>query len=253
MSVNVAIEAQGNLLAVAVKYKVRPPGGGQRGKVTVFSAGSRRRLLQKTARLEIEKAVFITLTYPQRFPSGSDAKKHLRALFERLRRRYPKSSAMWRLEYQKRGAPHFHLIFFNLPFLPFKTLRTWWSEIISDYVDDDQPFVRIELIRSARGAMYYVSKYVAKVTDDGLFNILTYPHAGRWWGVFNKDYLPWATRQIIRITMSNYRRLDAVKLLMRSVWAGLPPDRGKGAVIYTDKSYLMLHQIVSEIIGGPGQ
>jgi len=44
-------------------------GGGQRGKVTNFSANSRRRLLRQVAKIKRdEPTLFITLTYPDKFP-----------------------------------------------------------------------------------------------------------------------------------------------------------------------------------------
>src|SRR5690554_2824154 len=126
------LEGQGNLLAVATSYKhvYRPTVGGKRGAVTEFSAGSRRRLLRLIARLEKTRTTFITLTYPAEFPDPRTAKEHLRALFERIRRRVPEASGIWRLELQERGAPHFHLLMFNLPYISFETLRSWWQEII---------------------------------------------------------------------------------------------------------------------------
>lgn len=207
--------------------------------------------MRKTARLRATKATFLTLTYPSRFPSSSEAKSALRALFERIRRRWPQASGIWRLEYQQRGAPHFHVIFFGLPFIPHKTIRSWWAEIISDYVDETLPFVRIEFVRSRRGIMHYVSKYVAKTTDEGLFNSLAYPHVGRWWGVFNKDHLPYAVRVFVVLSGVTWDGLDRAKDLMRWEWSGISRYRGKGACLFTDRPYILqaeLQEVINERI-----
>lgn len=251
------VEGQGNLLAVATSYKrvYRQPVGGKRGVVTEFSAGSRRRLLRLIARLEKTRTTFITLTYPAEFPDPITAKGHLRALFERIRRRVPEASGIWRLELQERGAPHFHLLMFNLPYISFETLRAWWGEIIG--VIDGQPlFVRIELVRSWRGVMSYASKYVAKRSEagqDSLFNVVAYLHAvgaiGRWWGVFQAKALPFAEsfkQSVSVVTMDVMRKIKSV---MHDLWHGVDTRSYNGQVMFADNALtfaLLLYSIAQE-------
>lgn len=202
---SVNLSFQGGLVQVKVK-SVHRGRGGRRGSVNDFSAAARRRLLKLFATLLVsEGAVFVTLTYPSDFPSPKLAKKHLRSFLERIRRRCPRASAIWRLEFQKRGAPHFHLVMFGVPFIPKEEIQSMWGEII----DYKQVFTRIEAIKSNRKLMGYVSKYVAKRDACGSgFNHLAYLHGqefvhpttgelsgsiGRWWGVFNRDDLPFAS------------------------------------------------------------
>lgn len=153
-------------------------------------------------KLEIKvKPIFVTLTFGEDYPDAQTAKNNLRAFFERVRRAFPQMgvSAIWRMEFQERGAPHFHIIFFNLPFIKKEKIQAVWGEI----VDLDRPFTRIEQIKSHKGVMSYVSKYVAKLQDGGNsgFNSLTYLHAyrakygeniGRVWGKFEAANLPFA-------------------------------------------------------------
>lgn len=115
-------------------------------------------------------------------------KAHLRAFLERVRRRYPKASGIWRIEYQERGAVHFHILFFSLPYWKIESIRKAWSEIIGE----ENPRITIETIRSRRGSTYYVSKYVAKVSDNALVSLsnMPYSHDGRHWGYFNKPEIP---------------------------------------------------------------
>lgn len=203
------IHLQGSLVELKEKSRVssdrlKVKRGGARGVVTYFSKASRRRLLKYTAKIKTDqRPLFITLTYGQEYPSGKVAKEnHLRAFMERTRRKFPDASGMWRLEFQARGAPHFHILLFNVAFWGKAKIQKAWAEVIGrEFWDKGKryPFTRVERIRSQRGTMYYVSKYVAKVSDDALgFNYSAYPHVGRWWGWFNKHSLPWAPSHTIR-------------------------------------------------------
>lgn len=253
----IAVEAQGMLLAIArLSDATTTLSGGVRGLVTGFSAGSRQRLIRKMARLRPDSVKFITLTYPARFPTPEIAKNHLRALMERFRRACPGMSAIWRMEFQERGAPHFHILAFNMPFLPFQELRRVWREIIKKYFDGKGPFVRIEKIKSQRGAMYYAAKYCAKISreeaDGGggttLFNNVTYLHAGRVWGVHNASKLPFAPKIYITILDADRRSLPECKKLMRRFWERMNKSRDKGGVIFTDHAYSLHSALIRLLI-----
>lgn len=248
------IEAQGDLLAVAhITTGIKKSSGGSRGAVTVFTKASRRRLIRRFARLRPQKATFITLTYPASYPTPQGAKQDLRALLERFRRRWPKCSAIWRLEFQARGAPHFHLILFDAPFIPFQWLRRWWADIIAEHLASGQlPFVRVELCKSKRKVMAYASKYVSKVGTDpavgGLFNNGAYLHVGRWWGIFNRDFLPYAPRAYLTIDQRDAGDLAICKKTMRRVWSGITTRRFQGAVVLTDRAYSLFDALIRQVI-----
>lgn len=230
------VEAQGNLIAIKGSYSaLAKSGGGKRGIVTEFSAQSRLRMLRKLARIAPTRVVFVTLTYPERFPSTTRAKGHLRAFLERIRRRYPHASAFWRLEYQERGAPHFHLLFFELPFVPWSELRRWWAEIITAYVDGFLPRVRIEKINSRRGAFYYCAKYTAKMagtTSGSAFFILdAYLHVGRFWGVFNRGVLPYAERRYMVVELITWVGFQQAKAYLEQFAPTKYPNMHKGKVV----------------------
>ncbi len=185
------VEVQGDVIRLRT-LNTDPPytPKSTRGKVTVFSRKSRRRLLEFFARTAQtnKPRVFLTLTYPSNMNDARTGKAHLRAFLERVRRKFPQASAIWRIEYQKRGAVHFHLMFFSLPFWKIESIRSVWGEIIGE----ENPQIHIETIRSRRGSTFYVSKYVAKVGDDALVSLtnLPYLHEGRHWGYFNKPEIP---------------------------------------------------------------
>lgn len=148
------------------------------------------------ARLKVRKirATFITLTFTG-MVSHVEAKRAFKQFSMRLRRAFEQTSAIWRLEYQtKRGAIHFHLLCFNLPFWEQAKLQKTWEACTGEV----RSIVDIRLVHGARSIMGYVSKYIAKVDervttslDDG-----SYQHgegggsAGRFWGYINKELLP---------------------------------------------------------------
>lgn len=143
-----------------------------------YSPKSRLTLLKMFKKLDLKAdfGVFITLTYPQWYPCPKRAKDQLRAFFERIRRRTKGEGVwgVWRMEEQQRGAPHFHLLLFGLPFVDTETVQGWWSEITGNL---ELPFTRIEGMHSARQAMHYVSKYVSKHGVSRGFNAPPYLHA----------------------------------------------------------------------------
>ena len=236
----ITLSAQGRFL----KLSVCGGGGGAKGKrslVTEFSRASRLRLLQKMATIKSSglKSVFLTLTYGQEFPSPREAKRHLDNFMKRIKRHHDCVSGFWRLEFQERGAPHFHLLLFGLPFVPKETLATLWGEIVGQRYWDNSvfpmrpPFTRIEALASHKHASRYVAKYVAKSDAVGSgFNIASYLTAeghfihpvtledcgsiGRFWGVFNASCLPLA--DLVEIIV-NGGGVEALKVLRRALAA----------------------------------
>lgn len=178
-------------------------GGGVRGCVTSFSKASRKRLIDLTSRLDVKghRVVFMTLTFSSN-PELSEARRAFKMFTMRIRRKNPQMSAIWRLERQKRGAIHYHLIMFDFPFTPQAGLQSSWEECTGE----ETSILDIRLVRRGRkSVMYYVSKYVAKHGDgdgDGVSGSTslvkgTYQHeveSGRHWGYINREKLPFADR-----------------------------------------------------------
>ena len=154
----------------------------KRGRVRTFSKKSRKRILDEQQKLNYKhltdgdkiKAKAITLTFPRCYPDSFEAKKILQKFFKRITRRFPRSSAIWRLEPQKRGAPHFHILYFRLPYLEKEELAAIWGEccgpVYMDYSACDgsarPPRTRIETVRSCNGCMSYMAKYISKTAPD---------------------------------------------------------------------------------------
>ena len=190
----------GNFSQIKISSSGKPRcGGGLRGKVTEFSRASRRRMQQLLNSVDRKVAlvpILITLTYHNDWPEDPAAwKDHLDAFRKRLERRYGRFSAIWRLEYQRRGAPHFHLMAFFwshqgrkglLPFLQEDVGPLWWEVTGKTSEEHLRAGTRCEMPRSWKGANVYLSKYMAKpeTLQEGQ------PSPGRFWGVWRKDLLP---------------------------------------------------------------
>lgn len=257
MTVKMAIEAQGHLLALTNKSAYMKQPDVTRGKVAGFSPAARLRLIRRMARVNASEAIFLTLTFPERYPDAPEAKDRLRAFWERCRRRWPRVAAIWRMEAQRRGAPHFHILLFNIPFMPIEKIRQWWEEINADLVAADPIQIDIKKLRNARRVMAYVSKYTAKLEehqfrsydaelflDDGV-----YLHAGRLWGVHNKAHLPTRIRHFITVSGVPDELFTAVKELMRSEWRYLNEMPDRGGVVFTanaDRIYYRAVRLLKE-------
>lgn len=214
-SPHVEIVAQGRLLTVkAVGLELDMPHGRGRGNVEEFTKQSRLRLLRKLARIsppEVDgfrhRCTFITLT-ARKFFHPRQFKDFMRAFFKRLGRKAPRLACVWRLDYQKRGAPHCHLIVYNCPFIDKEHIQEIWGDIIGQ----EKPFTRIESIRSYKHLVNYAARYAAKVSNGG-FNIVTYQAVGenvaeyvrkspgRVWGVFNDICLPYAEITSVKVPL----------------------------------------------------
>ena len=145
----------------------------QRGQIRGFSPKSRKRLQEKLQVLDHEKMYqgtpvkFLTLTYGTYGPSTEEeAKNHLDIFLKRVVRRCRSASGIWRMEWQKRGVIHFHIMCFNWFNFPKEWIKANWGQAIGckywDLSRNEEPFTRIESIRTIRGCASYVSKYISK-------------------------------------------------------------------------------------------
>lgn len=173
----ITIEAQGHLFKLKVSH--RPsfnPYGGYRGNICEFSHQSRKRMLELLARIDTVQAgfiAFVTLTYPGRNgpPSPEDTERDRQTFLKRIKRQFPQASAIWRREWEERKSgefrgkefPHYHILFFGLPFFPHEELNSMWAEVL-----DYWQYVRTEIkgIECWRQAFYYVAKYMAKPVEN---------------------------------------------------------------------------------------
>lgn len=162
----------------------------KKGDIKGLSKDSRRRLIKRVNKVDYqnrEMPYWVTLTYPKRFPTeGKEYKADLDTFLKRLKRKFGDVEYIWRLEFQKRGAPHYHLILF-LPEWEGKInyLRKWvsksWYEVAQRFWDEkDEKHLKAgtncKRIKNYRQLISYVSKYMGKCDDQVTGN------PGRVWG-----------------------------------------------------------------------
>jgi len=233
------IEAQGGLLEVKYQrppsMQKPPPHEKERGIVNGFSKQSRLRLMKLLARLRARgKVIFVTLTYGNPFPTPQQAKADLKAFLMRTQRAVGKVGLIWKMEFQERGAPHFHIVFFGLPFISKHTVQKWWGSIIKQ----ERPWTRIELVRNVKNVLGYVLKYLAKDSSvpaekeapvglsvphnstDAQVDRPLAPATGRVWGVWCRDLLPFADKVEI-VAPVPFDWYNQFRGACESIWSGL--------------------------------
>jgi len=132
---------------------------GRRGQISEFTNPARLRMMRMVARLDLDiKGLFVTLTYREDMTDHVEAKRHLDYTLRWIKRRLAGSAVLWRMEYQDRGAIHFHLVIFGASYLDAVQLTGFWQKLTGD---DSYPDVR--RIRNRKMALRYVAKYVAKL------------------------------------------------------------------------------------------
>jgi hypothetical protein len=154
----------------------------KRGKIQHFSYDSRRRAMLAIRNICPQMKVEAGLTYPKEYISdGETVKKHFEALREWFRRR--RVEMVWVLEFQKRGAPHYHLLL-SMP-IPKKELAAAWYKIVGSHDPKHLKHgVHVSWIRSTEKMANYMSKYLTK--DEQKHVPDAYINVGRFWGYSRK-------------------------------------------------------------------
>lgn len=121
---------------------------------------------------------FITLTYPAEYPcNGRETKGHLNAFLQFLRRKGIK--CVWVLEFQSRGAPHYHVIVSE--FIPKEEIAERWYKIVGS--GDEKHLIAgtgVNSIRSKVQLHGYLSNYIKKL--DQKTPPIEFEDVGRFWG-----------------------------------------------------------------------
>lgn len=170
-----------------INYSTESKSRGKRSAIEGFTDDSRKRLRDLFAKINTEyqekysgnKGISVTLTYPGEYdPDPNTWKKHLDNFGKSLRREYKESSCIWVLEFQKRGAPHFHVCVLGVNWIPYKWVNDTWKRIICN-----TGYARTETRAIRKNIMNYFSKYMSK--EQG-----TEDYVGRYWGVIGRENLP---------------------------------------------------------------
>jgi len=152
---------------------------GKRNEVMEFSRKSRERLAFVANNTQAEFVVMVTLTYPLHFPSdGAEVKSHLNRFLTWCRRNGI-VDYLWFIEFQRRGAPHFHVLVDG--YLNKTAVAEEWFAIVGS--GDSRHLAagtRVEWLRSKDGGARYAAKYAYKMEQKTVPS--DYRNVGRFWG-----------------------------------------------------------------------
>lgn len=211
---------------------------GTRGKILEFSEKSRGRLCEfaheTTAELKqqgIKPGFMLTLTYPGDWrsvaPDGRAVKRHLDKMERRLKRYFERLdmdfSALWFLEFQKRGAPHFHLIMWGARLTLSDSqlraaqtdLRIAWAEVVghADPIHHERHKRRgVGFERMRKGHLGYAAKYAKKMKQKAVPD--EFANVGRFWGFWkHKTAVP----DVLELTLTYEQLQNLTEALAYSV------------------------------------
>ena len=210
-----------NMLTIKKKMYLPPAKKSyKRSSITNYSMKSRKRFFETLLTMDLEEISVetireLTLTYPAIYPKdGLIIKKQFEAFSKRLKRfgsDYGEIAFAWKLEFQRRGAPHYHLIIITRFPIPLDVLRTWalksWSELVAKWIttldeyNEEEKKSAIESHRKAgieadkvrkakEGLVCYLAWYIGKEKGKAKEHQHVVPeefsNVGRWWGFYGK-------------------------------------------------------------------
>jgi hypothetical protein len=181
-----------------------------RGKVKEFSKASRQRLAFVASNTSVPFRTMVTLTYPADWPhDGKRVKQDLRRFLSWMQRVSLKCDYLWFLEFQKRGAPHVHILTdYPLPRKrqELKSYRLhlahkWYAICETGDRKHLLAGTSVETLRSAEGGARYAVKYAQKMRQKTVPE--GYQDCGRFWG-HTRAVKP-EPQQVLRCTEDDVR------------------------------------------------
>lgn len=169
-----------------------------RGKVTIWSEESRTRFRDRLAETDWPNAsiYLATATYPRYFEADPAAwKADLHRLFVAWRQTYGPVRCVWILEFQRRGAPHFHIAIVVPNGVKSAEVREWfaqtWYRIAGHgdrrHLNQHRKAEHFKRTDGHRGVTSYFQRELRKEHQKTLPEWLrrrdSDEGAGRWWGV----------------------------------------------------------------------
>lgn len=195
----------------AVKISIPNPdkaNDSKKKKISLFSKKSRNNVLFQMKNWRHSGILFmITLTYPLSFSKdGKQVKYHLKLFKRYLKKLVPEATGFWVLEFQKRGAAHFHIVIDSkISTNKVMLIKHKWSEIVVGekiYYNDKGPYMisrsmslseryhlqkgcKYERVRVKKAMAWYIAKYINKNSNQKYVPDI-FSNVGRFWGKIGK-------------------------------------------------------------------
>lgn len=116
-----------------------------------------RRLINANVWQYGEPPIFLTLTFAENVTDTKQANYEFKKFRQRLEYMLNiKLKYVAVVEFQKRGAIHYHIVFFNLPYVPVEKLSEVWSN----------GFIKVNKIDHVDNVGAYLTKYIGKEFQD---------------------------------------------------------------------------------------
>lgn len=177
---------------------------GERG--ARLSDSARRRLFYKLLKIDWGEGIPVMTTHTYRQPPiVKEAKLHIREFIRRCTRNNDDCPACWRLEFQRRGAAHFHCVFPNHCYHWLKRNgNSEWCDITNDISASHKKHgFDLTVIRET-DKRHVIAMYVGGHTAKANYQSFAPNGAnvGRWWGISNPKWaIPsqgWIPSRIVR-------------------------------------------------------
>lgn len=198
----------------------------KRGSVIrTFSNEARQNMMYTIAHVRRDcLPCFVTLTYPKVYSENpKEWKRHLHMFARRLDRKFENVAGIWKLEPQKRGAPHYHLLLWGVPLSELQRfVPVAWNEIVAK---DDNEHLRwhrgemgngnihcVQEVATQKAMYTYVTKYINKSAVEGWQNV------GKWWGILWKSRMPFGEKIIYDITDKDV--YNVIRMMRRYTGSG---------------------------------
>lgn len=158
-----------------------PSSGGARKEIIELTRAALARMVFLLQNTDTRFCSMVTLTYPGEWESdGKRVKAQLNRFLSWARAR-GFGLYVWFLEFQKRGAPHFHILFENdVTDFRMDISERWYKAVGSCDKKHLAAGTNTELLRSEDGAARYAAKYAAKIEQKRV--PIEYVNVGRFWG-----------------------------------------------------------------------
>ena len=132
---------------------------------------------------------------------------------------------MWVLEFQKRGAPHYH-VFVRKALDRFAVADAWFRIVASGDPKHLEAGTRIEAFRHPPALGSYVMKYAAKMEQKDVPS--EFQRVGRFWGVWGKPEIAKSLRMPLAVGKHFVRTIRKAHIKARRTWNSRKRFRDNG-------------------------